>query len=206
MAARPGVSGVAVGLTAGGALLIYAGIRGVSPVTALREVAAGQTEPVGSVAVRLDDSVTGGMSYASASSPSGGAPAGTHPEIADAAMRYRGDRYSKARRAQVGYSDCSSFAAKAMRAAGIDVGNLTTWGFLAWPALRRIDKGEIARGDLLINQTHMAIALDGATAIGQQNPRRNVATGSFSAIMMNTGPWSAYRYVGASSGGRVAAT
>lgn len=199
MAARAGVPGIAVALTAGGALLIYAGVRGVNPVTALREVAAGQTEPIGSAAVRLDDSVGGGITYAS--TPSGSAPAGTHPEIADGTAKYRGDKYSQSRRAQAGYSDCSSFAAKSMRTAGINVGNLTTYGFLAWKGLRRIDKSEIARGDLLINNTHMAIALDGTTAIGQQNPRRNVATGPFSSIMMNTGPWSAYRYVGGSSGG-----
>lgn len=203
MAARAGVPGLAVALTAGGALLIYAGVRGVNPVTALREVAAGQTEPLGAAAARLDDSVGGGISYASSSS--GPAPSGTHPEIADATTRFRGDKYSQSRRAQPGYSDCSSFAAKSMRAAGINVGNLTTYGFLTWSGLRRIDKGQIARGDLLINQTHMAIALDGTTAIGQQNPRRNVATGPFSSIMMNTGPWSAYRYVGSSSAGVAAA-
>ena len=197
-AARPGVSGVAVALTAGGALLIYAGVRGVNPVTALREVAAGQTESVGSVAVRLDDSVGGGVSYASTSS--GSAPAGTHPEIADATSRYRGDKYSQPLRAKSGYSDCSSFTAKSMRAAGVDVGNLTTSGFMGWSGLKRIDKSQIARGDLLINHVHMAIALDGATAIGQQNPRRNVATGTHAEIMMNTGPWSAYRYVGPSAG------
>lgn len=194
MGTRAGVPGIAVALTAGGALLIYAGVRGVTPVTALREVAAGQTEPIGSVAARLDDSVGGGISYASASS--GPAPAGTHPEIADASSRYRADRYSQMKRAQPGWSDCSSFAAKCMRAAGINVGNLTTTGFMAWSGLQRIPKGQIARGDLLINAVHMAIALDGATAIGQQNPRRNVASGSFDSIMMNTGPWSAYRYVG----------
>jgi cell wall-associated NlpC family hydrolase len=197
MAARAGVPGIAVALTAGGALLIYAGVRGVNPVTALREVAAGQTDPIGSVAVRLDDSVGGGISYAASSSGTGAA--GTHPGIADASSRYRGDKYSQARRAQAGYSDCSSFAAKCMRAAGINVGNLTTTGFMAWGGLRRIDKSEIARGDLLINTVHMAIALDGSTAIGQQNPRRNVATGTFAEIMMNTGPWSAYRYTGSSS-------
>lgn len=199
MAARTGVPGLAVGLTAVGALLIFAGIRGISPVAALREVAAGQTEPL-SAPVRLDDSVSGDVSYASASTGA----AGTHPEIVDGTSRYRGDKYSQARRGQPGYSDCSSFAAKSMRAAGIEVSNLTTSGFMAWSGLKRISKSEIARGDLLINHTHMAIALDGSHAIGQQNARRNVATGTFEAIMMNTGPWSAYRYVG--QGGRVAAT
>lgn len=198
MAARAGVPGIAVALTAGGALLIYAGVRGVNPVTALREVAAGQTEPLGAASARLDDSVGGGITYASA--PSGSAPSGTHPEIADGTAKFRNDRYSQLKRSQAGYSDCSSFAAKSMRAAGINVGNLTTYGFLVWSGLRRIDKADIARGDLLINSTHMAIALDGATAIGQQNSHRNVATGPFSSIMMNTGPWSAYRYVGGSSG------
>jgi hypothetical protein len=193
---------VAVALTAGGALLIYAGVRGVNPVTALREVAAGQTEPLGSVAVRLDDSVGGGVSYASSSGP---APAGTHPEIADNTARFRGDKYSQGRRAQPGYSDCSSFAAKSMRAAGISVPLLTTTGFMGWSKLRRIPRAQIARGDLLINTVHMAIALDASSAIGQQNPRRNVATGPFEDMMMNTGPWSAYRYVGGSPAGVAAA-
>ena len=75
----------------------------------------------------------------------------------------------------------------------------------AWSGLKRISKSEIQRGDLLINHTHMAIALSPTQAIGQQNTRRNVSTGSFEAIMMNTGPWSAYRYVGASTGERSAA-
>lgn len=200
MAARTGVPGLAVGLTAGGALLIFAGIRGINPAEALREVASGKTGPL-STPARLDDSVGGGTTYAS---DSGAGAAGAHPEIADATSRFRGDKYSQARRGQAGYSDCSSFTAKSMRAAGIEVGNLTTTGFMAWSGLKRISKGEIGRGDLLINHTHMAIALDGTHAIGQQNTRRNVATGTFEAIMMNTGPWSAYRYVGP-SGGRSAA-
>lgn len=200
MATRAGVPGLAVAFTAGGALLIFAGVRGISPVTALREVAAGQTEPL-SAPVRLDDSVGAGVTYASSSSTGA---AGTHPEIADGTSRYRSDKYSQAKRGQAGYSDCSSFAAKSMRAAGIDVSNLTTYGFLSWSGLKKISKSDIQRGDLLINHTHMAIAIDGSHAIGQQNPRRNVATGTFEAIMMNTGPWSAYRYVGASAG-RVAA-
>ena len=193
MATRAGVPGLAVGLTAGGALLIFAGMRGISPVEALREVASGRTEPL-SVPARLDDSVAGGPTYAS----TGAGAAGAHPEIADATTQFRGDKYSLIKRAQRGYSDCSSFTAKSMRAAGIEVSNLNTTGFMSWSGLRRINKSEIGRGDLLINHTHMAIALDGSQAIGQQNPRRNVATGSFEAIMMNTGPWSAYRYVGAS--------
>lgn len=202
MAARTGVSGLAVGLTAGGALLIFAGMRGINPAEALREIASGRTGPL-SVPARLDDSVGGGASYAS--DPSGPGPAGTHPEIADATSRFRGDKYSLGRRAEPGYSDCSSFTAKSMRAAGIEVSNLNTTGFLGWSGLKRISKSEIQRGDLLINHTHMAIALSPTQAIGQQNTRRNVSTGSFEAIMMNTGPWSAYRYVGASTGERSAA-
>lgn len=200
MAAQAGVPGLAVMLTAGGALLVYAGLRGVSPLVALREVAAGQTEPITTAGLRepLDTSVGGGVVQAS----SGAEAAGTHPEIADGAMRYRSDRYSQALRSRPGYSDCSSFAAKAMRAAGINVPDYNTTAFMRWDGLRRVSKSEISRGDLLINHVHMAIALDGATAIGQQNSKRNVATGSFESIMMNTGPWSAYRYVG--GGGKVA--
>lgn len=192
MAARTGVPGLAVALTAGGALLIFAGIRGISPLTALREVSSGQTEPL-AVPTRLDDSVGGGIVY---SSDSSAGAAGAHPEIADATARFKGDKYSQAYRNRIGYSDCSSFVAKSMRAAGIDVDNKNTTAFMAWPYLKRISKSEIGRGDLLINHTHMAVALDGQRAIGQQNKNRNVATGSFEAIMMNTGPWSAYRYVG----------
>lgn len=201
MAAQTGVPGLAVVLTAGGALLVYAGLRGVTPLTALREVAAGQTEPITSAGFRepLDTSVGGGAVYASA----GGT--GPHGEIADAAMRYRSDKYSQDLRSRPGYSDCSSFTAKSMRAAGISVPDYNTTAFMRWSGLRKIDKSEIARGDLLINHVHMAIALNGTQAIGQQNKNRNVATGSFAAIMMNTGPWSAYRYVGSGSGGKVAA-
>lgn len=202
MAAQTGVPGLAVTLTAGGALLVYAGLRGVSPLTALREIAAGQTEPITTAGFRepLDTSVGGGGAVYASSGTVGAGAAG----IADGAMRYRGDKYSQSLRSRPGYSDCSSFAARAMRAAGINVPDYNTTAFMRWSGLKRIDKSEITRGDLLINSVHMAIALDGSTAIGQQNKRRNVATGSFEAIMMNTGPWSAYRYVGGS--GKTAVT
>jgi len=198
--AQGGIPGIAVGMAGAAALLIYAGFQGVDPLTALRDVATGKPKGLAEKAaartalyegVGVEGGSGGGVAQASLAGVSG-----PHPEFVNAAAGHAHEVYSQLKRWQPGYSDCSSFVAKSMRAAGIDVDNKNTTGFMAWPYLKRISKSEIGRGDLLINHTHMAIALDGQRAIGQQNKNRNVATGSFEAIMMNTGPWSAYRYVG----------
>ena len=48
-----GISGVGVGIVTAGALLIYAGLKDVSPLDALRAVAGGQPLPVSAAAAEV---------------------------------------------------------------------------------------------------------------------------------------------------------
>jgi cell wall-associated NlpC family hydrolase len=206
-----GVPGIAVGMAAGAALLIYAGFRGTDPLTALRDVATGKP---GGLAERAamhealyegvspegDASGTGSASGATQASLSGVAVSGPHPEFVTAAGAYIHDRYSGPRRWQAGYSDCSSFAGKALKKCGITPpGASTTTSFLTWRKLKPVARGQIGAGDFLVSPGHMAIALNNSTAIGQQNERSNVQVGPISQIMWAQS-WVALRYTGPSAG------
>ncbi len=112
-------------------------------------------------------------------------------QIVAAAQQFKGDKYSMTKRNQPGFSDCSSFVAKCLIAAGIPNpagwtgGNYpTTVSFAAWGKLKGVTDGTTQPGDiLLIPGVHIAIVVDNATAIGQENPQVNVQQGPWAAIM-----------------------
>jgi hypothetical protein len=185
-----GISGVGVGVASAGALLIYAGLRGQNPLSALREIASGHPGAIPDVS---------GSRGITATIPGGPAILGGavgYPPLLQAVQAFRGDRYSQARRWQPGYSDCSSFPGKGFKALGITPpGASTTLEYLAWSHLRKIPSAyEAGPGDLLISTSHMAVVIDRSSAIGQQNPTRNVATGSWADIMYGSGSYGIYRY------------
>jgi len=189
---------VSVGIAAGGALLVYAGFRGVGLMEALRSVSTGKPEglpvPAASGAPNGTPGGTGGV--AQTSLPAGVTLSGPHPEIAQAAFQFAGDHYSQLHRWDTGYSDCSSFVGKALKAAGITPpGGSTTLSYLSWGALTPVDRSSIGAGDLLVSPAHMAIALNAATAIGQQNGTVNVQVGPISQLMWGQS-WTALRYRG----------
>lgn len=197
--AAGGISGVAVGIAAVGGLLVYAGFRGVSPLDALRDVSSGK--PAG-LPVQTSSGApgfgagTGGVAQTSLPS---GSVSGPHPEIVAGAMRYAGDRYSELMRDQPGYSDCSSFVGKALRAAGISPpAGSTTLSYLTWRALTQVPQSAIGAGDLLVSPAHMAIAINSTTAIGQQNGSVNVQIGPIGQLMWGQS-WTALRYTGGAS-------
>lgn len=187
MAKSGGISGVAVAVGSVGTLLVYAGIRGVNPVQALRDISSGKPLGVSRTGTSLADS---GGGYLIGEVPTDGAGAGVSPvpasnsALVNAALQFRGDKYSQSRRWQTGYSDCSSFVGKALKAIGITPpGASVTGSYLTWSALTTIPKSQIQAGDLLCGTAHIAIAVSHDEAIGQQNTRRNVQIDSISNIM-----------------------
>lgn len=121
------------------------------------------------------------------------------PQLVQAEMRNTSDHYSESMRWAAGYSDCSSFVGKALKSLGITPpGSSVTTDYLLSPDWILINRSELEAGDICVNAAHMVTALDNATAIGQQNPSRNVATGPVDDMMAGTGSFVCKRYTGAS--------
>lgn len=196
MAPGNGISGLAVAFAAAGGLLVYAGFRKVSPLAALKEISTGTPAAVPDVGLDVG-TVTGsagsslGVGAAAAGAAAGGA-------VASAAAKYSGDKYSQLRRTQSGWSDCSSFCDKILTDMGISPP--TKWAATAnyrmSPEWQNIPLSETRPGDIAINSHHMVMitASGGSAAIGQQNPRVNVRTGTVKNLMSND--YVCKRYVG----------
>jgi hypothetical protein len=202
MASGQGISGVAVALATGGGVLLYAGFQGLNPLQALKDITSGQTkELAGSQVSYTRDLSRIGGGVAQASTGGGSVGSGAHPEIAQAALRHRDEKYSQTKRWAPGYSDCSSFVGKSLKDVGITPpsGSVTS-SYLTWRQLKTISRAEIGAGDLLCAGGHIAIALSPTTAIGQQNGRQNVRVDTISTIMWGQGAWVPRRYTGAATG------
>lgn len=192
------ISGTGVAMATAGGVLVYAGLKHESPLAALREIMSGHPSPVASSsAYQATQSSDAGASAAYVPSGDPAPSGGALPQLVNAAYTFQGDKYSQARRWQNGYSDCSSFVGKAFRAIGITPpGASTTASYLSWGMLTKIPMGSVGAGDLLCNATHVVIAINGSTAIGQENPRVNVQVGPISSLMAGTGAYVALRYTG----------
>jgi cell wall-associated NlpC family hydrolase len=196
--AKAGISGIAVALAAGGGVLAYAGFRGVGVAAALREISS-KNGPVGLKTSGVD------LSGDIVSKPVAGAVAGVAESVVgqivtSAAQKYMGDKYSQVRRRDTGYSDCSSFVYKILR----DIGRPPT---VAWsnttnyhvdPKFKTVPLSQAQAGDLALSAGHVTILTGAgganAPAIGQQNTRVNVRTGTVATLMPT--PYVIKRYVG----------
>lgn len=123
---------------------------------------------------------------------------GPFPALVAACEKYAGDKYSQARRWSNGYSDCSSFVGKGMKALGQNPGVSTTLTYLASSKWYKISASEAGAGDIAVNAAHMVLVTGKGTAIGQQNSRRNVQRGTVSDLMANSGSYIYKRYRGGS--------
>lgn len=217
MAQQGGLPGIALGMAGVAALLMYAGFRGTDPLTALRDVATGQPKGLTQAGYEREALYTGieapgsaggaagsgGLTQASLANPSGGA----HPEFVRAATQFMNDQYSQARRWSPGYSDCSSFVGKCLKACGVTPpGASTTASYLTWRKCVTITRDQVGAGDFLVNGGHMALAVSNTMAVGQQNGRVNVQIGPLDQIMAGSGGWVARRYTGSSGGSGGVAT
>lgn len=203
------ISGTGVALATAGGILLYAGLQGESPLVALREIIKGGPKPLSSNAASGPAAV-GSVSdtasslfntYANAQGSAAGALVSLFSQwdmsgLVVAATHFKADKYSQVRRWQTGYSDCSSFVGKSLKALGMNPpGASVTGDYLAWNLLYKVDPANAKAGDLLVNSNHMVIAMGPDQAIGQQNPRRNVDIGTFSNLMAGTGAYLCLRFV-----------
>jgi cell wall-associated NlpC family hydrolase len=199
MPTTPQISGTAVAVATAGAVLIYAGFRGLNPLQAVREVASGRLSPLPETSAGLDTSAAAPTGIVSAATSGVGAAATQSVvggRLVAEAMKNAGDRYSMLRRWSPGYSDCSSFVGKALRQMGITPPAASVTGsYLAWGGARKIDRSSVAIGDLIVNTNHMIIATSNTDGIGQQNSRDNVKTGKIESLMWGTGTFTCLRIV-----------
>lgn len=175
------VSGTAVALATAGGVLLYAGLAGKSPLASLREIATSGPSALPAT----------GAAPATSAGTTGPAATG----LVAACMVNAGDKYSQLKRWQPGFSDCSSWVGKGFKALGIKPpGASTTGDYLLWSALSKVDASQAQAGDLLVNTSHMAVVTGPGQAVGQENPSRNVAQGTFAQIMAGTGSYLVLRY------------
>lgn len=202
MSSGGGIPGPAVAIATAGAFMVFIGIRNVPVLAGLRELAAGKLP----AARNADNSATKSVYQAlfTATGSSGGTavtPAGlaggggAFPALVAATAQFAGDRYSQARRWEAGYSDCSSFAGKALKAAGVTPPGISVTGsYLTWGLLAKIPREQVQAGDLCVNAAHMIIATSSTDGIGQQNSRVNVRRDRIESLM--PGPFTCLRYTG----------
>jgi cell wall-associated NlpC family hydrolase len=186
------VSGTGVALATAGGVLVYAGLKGMNPLDALREIASGHPSGITAnapAAASATGDIAGGLGAAILGGP-----------LVAAAMGHASERYSQARRWETGFSDCSSFVGKSFKDIGVTPpGASVTGDYLAWRALVKVPADRAQAGDLLVNAAHMAIVTAPGMAIGQENPSRNVAQGTFAQIMAGTGAYLVLRYSAATA-------
>lgn len=186
MPQQGGISGVAVALAAAGSTLVYAGLRHVSPLDALREIASGRGPgPVATGGSKATAAVAAGYT-GSATAAEHGAQLGTGgttgTRLAVAASAYIGRPYLTGGAGPNAF-DCSGLVQRAFRDIGISDCPRTSGMQYLWRKLAPItewDSSAPQAGDLAFWPGHVVILTGPATFVGAQNPRRGVTTGALS--------------------------
>lgn len=179
--ASTGISGVGVAAASAGALLMYAGIRDVSVLDALRQVTSGslpegnratQGTPGASTsaarAVLEGGSSAGGITGATPAVAAGGGLT----QLAQAALRYRGVPYKWGGTTPAGL-DCSGLVQLAFHDIGIAAPR-TTYQQQPWKALVTIPAASAAAGDLVFWPGHVAIVVAPGTVVHAPRPGKVV--------------------------------
>lgn len=199
------ISSLHLAVAAGGGVLLYAALRGVSPVQALKDVTSGAPPAVsteGKTITHADG--TTDPNYVPEGNGSAvwngvyklskvGALYSTPGALVAAANVHAGEKYSQGQRWQKGYSDCSSYVGKSLLDIGIKPpGSSVTTDYLSSGDWVRVSAPKA--GDVAVNSTHMVLCTDGSHGIGQQNSRRNVRRDTLDNLMANSGSWEIRRY------------
>ena len=201
MAAGSGqISPLHIAIAASGGLLLYAALRNVSPLQALKDVTSGSPPAVSTEGKTIEgeDPPAGSGSSTWEGEYKGSKIAGTgvltsRALFVAAAQTHAHEKYSQAKRWEKGYSDCASFVGKSL----IDVGAKPPGGSVTTDYLSSGDWIKVSKprmGDVAVNASHMAIFTDSSNGIGMQNSRRNVQKDKMSNLMANTGSWEIRRY------------
>lgn len=209
MASKGGsqISSLHLAIAAGGGVLLYAALRGVSPLQALKDVTSGAPPAVSTEGKVIEtsagtadpDYVPGGFGstdwkgvYRKAKTPK----ALQRPSaFLAAANAHAGEKYSQGQRWARGKSDCASYVGKSLLDIGIEPpGGSNTSAYLGSGQWVKVSTPRA--GDIAVNGKHMVICTDGSHGIGQQNERRNVQRDTIDNLMANTGSWEIRRYRG----------
>lgn len=195
------ISSLHLAVAASGGVLLYAALRGVSPLQALKDVTSGHPPAVSTEGKTIDspDYVPGGFgttnwkgAYKVAKVPKRLIKPGL---VIAAAHSHASEKYSQDQRWAKGHSDCASFVGKSLMDAGITPpGGSVTTDYLSSGDWVKVSSPK--QGDIAVNAEHMVLCVDGAHGIGQQNPRRNVQSDTLDNLMANTGSWEIRRYRG----------
>lgn len=122
------------------------------------------------------------------------------PQLVTAVQQFSGDIYSESQRWAQGYSDCSSFVGKGLKSLGITPpGASVTTDYMISPDWTTIPRRDLSGGDICVNAAHMIVATGNDSAIGQENSRVNVATGTPENLMLGTGGFTCRRYKNAAN-------
>lgn len=188
MASSAGISGIGVATATAGALLMYAGIRDVAILDALREVTGGtlpkgnaESEGQVSASVAAAQAVMAGSAGGAASAVPAVAGGGTS-RLAQAALRYLGVRYKWGGTTSAGL-DCSGLVQLSFSDIGIKAPR-TTYQQQPWKALHTISADQAAAGDLVFWPGHVAILVSPGTVVHAPHPGTVVRTES----VANAGP------------------
>jgi len=185
MARSAGISGVGVAAATAGALLMYAGIRDVPILDALRQVTGGSL-PKGNSAIdgtatatataaraALDSSAgSGGTTAAGGIAQASAVTGGAFPELATAALRYRGVPYVWGGASPTGL-DCSGLVQLAFGDCGIKAPR-TTYQQQPWKSLVTIPAASASAGDLVFWPGHVAIVVSPGTVVHAPRPGKVV--------------------------------
>lgn len=202
------ISSLHLAIAAGGGVLLYAALRGVSPVQALKDVTSGHPPAVSTEGKTIrsssgdglnPDYVPGGFGstpwkgvYKKAKVPKAFQKPGT---FVAAAQTHGTETYSQDQRWARGKSDCASFVGKSLLDIGVEPpGGSTTDSYLSSGSWVRVSSPRL--GDIAVNSHHMVICTDGSHGIGMQNSRRNVQRDTLDNLMANSGSWEIRRYRG----------
>lgn len=205
MAGGGEISSLHLAVAAGGGVLLYAALRGVSPVQALKDVTSGAPPAVstsGKVITGSDGNAdpnyvpegSGSTSWKGVYRISKvGALYQTPGALIAAANVHASELYSQAERWARGKSDCSSFVGKSLMDIGITPpGSSVTGDYLT--SGQWVTVSSPRAGDIAVNSKHMVLCTDGSHGIGQQNSRRNVRRDTLDNLMANSGTWQIRRY------------
>lgn len=193
MAQAAGISGKALALATAGGVLVYAGLRGESPLDSLRGILTGSPPriPEGRP-VTLDTAGTG------VSEPSGSS-ARPFPGLLSAATRYLGRPYKWAGTfVGNGGGDCSGLVVRAFADNGITGIPRTSLGQRSWSRVRQVSASETGAGDLVWWPGHIGIVVNRSKMI---NSPHTGAVVRYATISSRSGVAPTYlRYIGARPG------
>lgn len=152
-----GLSGTQLTLAAAGALAVYVGIKGGSPVEELRNLLRGQSPaPLATTSSAKPFAGPSADTVSSQSTSSNG--------VVAAAQKYLGRPYKWAGNFENGGGgDCSGLVYRALNDAGISSPRKTSWGYRAWNQVRVVK--DPAPGDLVWWPGHIGIMVSKTTMI-----------------------------------------